>query len=88
VNAGRPPVNAGRALEDASRAPEDNDGATVDPGRAPARPSSFKKNHNNLQSLHLFVLKPFPFPSYPVLHKDFSENHHELLFWNNRYYIK
>jgi hypothetical protein len=26
----------------------------------------------------LFVLKPFPFPFYPVLHKDFSENHHEF----------
>jgi hypothetical protein len=73
VNAGRAPVNAGRALEDADRAPEDDDGATVDPGRAPAKPGSLQKNHDNLRWLHFIVLKPFPFPFYPVLHKDFSD---------------
>jgi hypothetical protein len=44
----------------------------IDPGRAPTKPSSFQKNHGNLRWLHLF-------PFCPVLHMDYSENHHELL---------
>jgi hypothetical protein len=72
VNAGRAPVKAGRAPVNADRALEDDDGATVDPFRVPAKPGSFQKNHN-LRWFHLFLLKPFPSPFYPVLHKDFQK---------------
>jgi hypothetical protein len=75
-------------MEDAGRAQEDDDGATVDPGSATAKRGSLQKNHDNLRRLHWFVIKSFPFPFYPVLHKDFSEKHHELLFRNNIYNIK
>jgi hypothetical protein len=34
------------------------------------------------------VCIPFPFPFYPVLRKDFSDNHHALLFWNYKFYVK
>jgi hypothetical protein len=35
--------------DDPGRKAEDANGATVDPGRAPAKPNSFQKNHDNLR---------------------------------------
>jgi hypothetical protein len=52
-------VNAGSFPEDEGRGPEHDNGATVDRGKASVKPGSFQKNHDNLQRLHLFVLKSF-----------------------------
>jgi hypothetical protein len=73
VNIDRAPVNGGRT-------PEDDDGATVYSGRATAKPGSLQKSHGNFAMIALVCIKTLPpLPFSLVLHKDYSENHHELL---------